>query len=125
MFKSEVKRGIGVRIEDGRTFGGSGVSETACNGVSQEAVVLLCFIRETEETEEDERAEDGSPSSDLKPNDVNQVLVQHYPRDLEDTGISRMGVSPGDPWVYPAAPHQGFDDRPSSQWDGKGEIEGN
>ena len=35
-----------------------------------------------------------------------------------------MGVSPGDPWAHPAAPHQVFDDRPSGQWDGKDEIDG-
>ena len=74
-------------------------SQTLSNGGSQEAVVLLRLLSESEESEEDKRAEDGGPSRGLKQSDGNRTLVQHDSRELEDAGVSPVGVGPGDPWV--------------------------
>ena len=123
MFGSEMKRGINIRIGDGRTLSGGGGSETPGDGVSQEAVVLLCFVRESEEEEEDEGAKDGGPSSGLKPDDANRIQVQQDSGVLVDMGVFRVGVSPGDPRAHLAQP-QVVDDSPSGQWDGEDKIEG-
>ena len=66
LFGSEMKRGMNIRIGDGRGLGESSDSETLGDGGSQKAVVLLRLLSEPEETEEDERAKDGSPSSGLQ-----------------------------------------------------------
>ena len=66
LFGSEMKRGMNIRVGDGRGLGESSVSETLGDGGSNEAVVLLRLISESEESEEDKRAKDGSPSSGLK-----------------------------------------------------------
>ena len=50
------------------------------------------------------------------------MLVQHDRRELKDTGVSPVCVSPGDPWAH-LAPHDVSDDTPNSQWEGKPENE--
>ena len=118
-----MKRGISIRIGDGRTLSGSGGSETPGDGVSQEAVVLLCFVGESEEEEEDEGAKDGRPSSGLKSSDGNRTQVQQDSGELVDMGVSPVGVSPGDPWAHLAL-QQAADDSPGGQWNGEDKIEG-
>ena len=118
-----MKKGINIRVGDGRTLGGSGGSETPGDGVSQEAVVLLRLVRESEKEKENEGAKDSRPSSGLKSNDGNRILVQHDPRVLGDTGVSPVGFGPRDPRVH-LAPQWGLDESPSGQWDGKDEIKG-
>ena len=63
---------------------------------SQETVVLLCLVGEPKETEECERAEDGTPSRNLDPADV--VRVEQVPGIFRDLRIFRMNVGPGGPW---------------------------
>jgi len=112
--------GLDHRVGAGHALGESGVSETLGDGGSQEAVVLFRLIGKSEETEEDERANDVGPSNALKRNDC--VLAVHNPRELEDTGVSPVGVSPGDPRANPQ--HSVRDNIPNSQWDGNDEIDG-
>ena len=64
---------------------------------SQETVVLLRLAGEPEETEEDECAEDGTPSINLEPVDV--VPAERGPGIPPDLRIFRMNVVPGDPWL--------------------------
>jgi hypothetical protein len=54
---------------------------------------------------------------------ANRGLVQHDSGELEDTGVSPVGVSPGDPWVNLA--QQGvLDNTPNGQRDGEKQING-
>ena len=113
---------MNARIGADRTLGESGVSETLGDGRSQNAIVLLRLISESEESEEDERGNDGTPSGNLTRRGKNRILTVHDPRDLEDTGISPVGVSPGDPRAN--VRHSVEDDNVKAHRDGKDEIEG-
>ena len=81
---SETKRGNDIRVGHGPALGEGCVSEALGNGASQKAVVLHGLVGETEETEEDERANDSSPSGDLQRIDETRVPFQQYPGGLED-----------------------------------------
>ena len=71
-------------------------SEILGNCGSQETVVLLCLVGEPKETEEGERAEDGTPSIDLRP--VETDPAKRGPGKLRDSRISPMDVGPGE-WL--------------------------
>jgi len=114
---------MNARIGVGRALGKSGVSETLGDGRSQKTVVLLRFISESEETEEDERGNDNSPSFHLIRIGHSRTLAVHDPRVLEDTGKSPVGVSPGDPRAN-IAPHSVHDDNAKGHRNGKDEIDG-
>ena len=87
--ESETERVIDdTRIWGRRFLGGHGESEELRHRRSKKAVVPPCFISEPEEPEEEVRAEDRSPSTDLVRTDSNSVLIQYAPRDLEDAGVS-------------------------------------
>jgi hypothetical protein len=118
-----MKRGMNIRIGDGRGLGESSESETLGDGGSQKTVVLLRLISESEETEKDECAKDGSPSSGLKRNCDDRSLVHQDPGVLEDTGVSPVGISPGDPWAN-ITPHAVRDDTPSGQRYGETKVDG-
>ena len=85
--------------------------------------MLLRLISEPEETEEDKRAKDGSPSSSLERIEDNGVLLQHDHGELEDTGVSPVGISPRDPWVN-LTPHEVRGDTPNGQRESEAEIDG-
>lgn len=89
-----MKRGINIRIGGGRTLGESCESQTLGDSGSPETVVLLRFVSESEESEQGERAIDGKPSVRLKPSDKSWILVYRDSGDLEDAGVSPVGVSP-------------------------------
>ena len=119
---SEMKRGINVRVGDGRALGEGGVTQTLGNGGRQEAVVLLCLISEPEEAEEHERAEDSSPSSGLEREAGDGVLVQQNLGKLEDARVSPVGISPG----YPRSnvtPQDVSNDGPDGEGNGETEID--
>lgn len=65
MFGSEMKGRISIRIGGCRALGESGESETLGDGGGQKTVILLRLISESEESEEDKRGNDGSPSTEL------------------------------------------------------------
>ena len=54
-----------IRVGHGSTVSECSISEALGDGASKKAVVLDRLVGEPEETEEDECAEDGSPSSQL------------------------------------------------------------
>ena len=66
---------------------------------SQKDVVLPRLTSETEETEEDKCAKDGSPPTNFDGINVDRMRVKKGPGDLEDAGVIRVSVSPGNPWV--------------------------
>ena len=70
-------------------------SEVLGNCGSKETVVPPCLVGEPKETEEGERAEDGTPSIDLRP--VETDPAKRGPGKLRDSRIFRMNVVPGDP----------------------------
>ena len=118
-----MKRRIDIRIGDRRALGGGGGSETLGDGGGPKAVVLLRLIGESKESEEAERAKDGSPSIELKRNDGSHILLKHHRRELEDTGIPPVGISPGDPWTNLG--QTGVrDNRPDGKWESEDEIDG-
>jgi len=110
------------RAGHGPGLGEGCVSETFGDGGSQKTVVLQRLISESEEAKEDQGADDSRPSSDLERVNEGRVLVQQNPGDLEDAGVSGMGVSPGDPWVNTGG--DADDDGPNGNWNGEGEIDG-
>jgi len=59
--------------------------------------VLLRLISEPEETEEDDDAKDGGPSSGFEQVDEGWGLVHDDPGELEDTLVPPVGISPRDP----------------------------
>ena len=115
------KRGINIRIGDGRALGEGGVAETLGNGGSQKTIVLLSLISEPEETEEDECAEDGGPSGGLERIHYRRVFRQHDPGVLEDARVSPVCVFPRNVRVNGV---QGcvHDDVPNCQREGEAEI---
>ena len=115
-----MKRGINIRIGDCRALCECGESKTLVDGGGKETVILPGLIGKPKESEEEERANDGTPSIYLKPSDI--MLAENLRRDLEDTGVPPVGVGPGDPWKNV---NRGIrDESPSGQWDGNGEING-
>ena len=96
-------------------------SEILGNCGSQETVVLLCLAGEPKETEEDERAEDGTPSTNLE--SVGVVRVERGPGIFRDLRIFRMNAGPGDPW--PGCTTQGVrHNSPHGQGDGEAKVSG-
>ena len=85
--------------------------------------MLPCLFREPEETEEDECAEDGSPSGGLERIDRDRVLVEQYPGVLEYARVSPVCVSPGDPWAN-MTQQEVLGYPPRGQRDGEAKIEG-
>ena len=85
--------------------------------------MLLRLISEPEETEEDNRANDSGPSSGLKEGDEDWGLIHDDPGELEDSRVSPVGVSPGNP----RANLRGggvCDDGPHGEGDGATKVEG-
>ena len=99
------------------------VPKKLCNIRGQKAVVPPCLPRESKETEEDERAKDGGPSSSLERIGHNGVPLQQNPGVLEDTRVPPVGVSPRDPCVW-FVPHGVRDDVPDRQGGSEAEVEG-
>ena len=112
-----------IRSGDGRGFGESGVPQTFGDGGSHETVVLPRLVGEPEETEEDDDAKDGGPSGGLEQVDKDWGLVHDDPGELEDTRVSPVGISPGDPRAN--LRNSGIcDDSPDGNGDGDAKIEG-
>jgi len=109
------------RIGDCRALGEGRGSETLGDGGGQKTVVLLRFIGESEEGEEKERAKDDRPSIELKQN-VRIPVKQHH-RDLDDTGIVEVGISPGDPRKNLGTGGV-RDHQHKGNWDGHGDVDG-
>jgi len=88
-----------------------------------QVVVLLRLISESEETEEDERADDRTPSRELKRAEYYRVVLIGGPWVIVDGLGFRVGISPGDPWVnhIHGTVH---DDEPKGHRDGDTEIDG-
>ena len=116
------RRRSDIRVGHGHALGERGVSKTLGDGGSQKTVVLHRLVGKSEETEKDERANDSSPSSDFERVDDIQPLLQHDPGELEDAGVSRVGVSPGDPRGNTRRDAQ--DDNSDGYGDGEAEIDG-
>ena len=95
-------------------------SEILGNCGSQETVVLLCLVGEPKETEEDECAEDGTPSTGLQPVDVDPA--ERGPGKLRDPRISQMCVGPGNPRldIADGVPHN----TPHGQRNGEAKVSG-
>jgi hypothetical protein len=87
-----MRLGINVRIGDTRALGKRGVTNSLGDGGSQSAIVLLGFVSESEEGEEDEGAENGGPSSGLEEINGNRALDQQDSGILEDARVSPVGV---------------------------------
>lgn len=121
MVGSETKGKIDIRVGDGRTLGERGVSKTLGNGGSKKAVVLPRLISEPEESEKDERAEDGRPSGGLKRYNESRAPIHEDPGELEDARISPVCVFPGAVWINNVQGSAG-DDVPSGHRDGETEI---
>jgi len=116
-----MRREINIRIGDGRALCESGGSETLGDGGRKETVILLRLVGEPKESEEEERAKDGTPSNCLELGDL--IRGENLRRELEDAGVSPVGISPRDPRINRRG--SGVpDDSPSGKWDGKGEIAG-
>ena len=112
---------MNTRIGAGRALGEGGVSETLGDGGSQEPVVLPRLVSESEEAEEDESGNDAIPTRNLQDNDRERILAVQGPRELEDTRVPPVGVSPGDPRMSPQRSVRS--EHPNVQWDGEGEID--
>ena len=95
------RRGRRSKTEDVWVGGGNTLSKSCDSKIlgncgSQETIVPPCLVREPKETEEGERAEDGTPSIDLRP--VETDPAKRGPGKLRDSGISPMDVGPGE-WL--------------------------
>ena len=120
---SELGREINVRAGDRRGLGESGVSETLGDGGSQETVMLLRLIGESEESEEEDSTNDRSPTLNLQWGGTKRSQVDEGPRELEDAGVSPVGVIPRDPWTD-HTPHGVCDNIPGCKREGEAKIGG-
>ena len=107
--------GVGLALSkrcDSEIFGNCG---------SQETVVLLCLAGEPEETEEDERAEDGTPSLNL--DHVDEAPGERGPGIPPDLRIFRMNVVPGYPSLG-STTERVLDNSPHGQGNGEAKVSG-
>ena len=117
-----MKGRISIRIGGCRALGESGGSETLGDGGGQQTVILLRLISEPEESEEDERGDDGSPPAKLYPNHENGTMFKNHRRILRDTGVVLVDILPGDPWIDRVRGGD-HDEIPNDNWEGKDEVE--
>ena len=96
-------------------------SEIFGNCGSQETVVLLCLAGEPEETEEDECAEDGTPSLNL--DRVDEAPGERGPGISPDLRIFRMNGVPGEPSLG-SATERVFNNSPHGQGNGETKVSG-
>ena len=119
--RSEIKRCIDDWARGGLALDERGVSEKFCQGGRQEAVVLPCLLGESKETEEDESGKDGNPPFELE--GENLIRVQQDPRELENVGVTLVGVVPRNPWAD-TVPRGARGDIPACYRDGEKVING-
>ena len=106
-----------------RALGELGTSESFGQGRRQKAVVLPCFVSQSEETEEDKCTKDGGPSGGLKRKNCNPVSFHQDSGELKDARVPPVCVIPGDPRVH-ITPEGVRDYRPDGQRDGEAKIHG-